>query len=173
MRRLFFALRPDAETRAALAAAAQEIDVYDGRRVRPENLHLTLVFLGAVPPPTYARLLSSAAPDMLAPFELSIALAGWWRKSAVSWLAPLEEPPSLLRLQAALAAHARALGCALEDRPFRPHITIARACRRAPRAMDAITVVWQVTDFTLMESRSDDAGARYQVRRRWPLNTCS
>ncbi len=48
MPRLFYALWPDDAARAQLAQAAAALNVHDGQRVRDENLHLTLVFLGAV-----------------------------------------------------------------------------------------------------------------------------
>ncbi|MGV3652978.1 MAG: 2'-5' RNA ligase family protein, partial [Noviherbaspirillum sp.] len=60
--RLFFALWPDQETRTALAALQSHVP---GRRIRPGNLHVTLVFLGLQPAallPTLRAILASLPP---------------------------------------------------------------------------------------------------------------
>ncbi|MEQ8661605.1 MAG: RNA 2',3'-cyclic phosphodiesterase, partial [Gammaproteobacteria bacterium] len=140
MARLFFALWPDARTRDALAAAAAQVDVRDARRVRPENLHLTLAFLGAVPALAEDALCAVPPAPGATSFALDIGLAGWWRDSRVAWLAPLDVPDALPALHAAVSSAARAAGIAPACQPYRPHVTIARAARRAPRAAGAFAV---------------------------------
>ncbi|MEQ8353932.1 MAG: RNA 2',3'-cyclic phosphodiesterase [Gammaproteobacteria bacterium] len=169
MARLFFALWPDAATRRALAAAAAQVDVRDARRMRVENLHLTVAFLGEVTPLAFEALAAlPPAPDVRA-FTLDIGLAGWWRGSRVAWLAPLAVPAALGALHDAVNATAQGAGIVPDQRPYRPHVTIARAARRAPRAAAAFEVHWQVTDFALVESIAEAAGPCYRVRRHWPL----
>ena len=47
--RVFFAIWPDAAAQKRLAELAEQLEaVCDGRKVRAENIHLTLVFLGEV-----------------------------------------------------------------------------------------------------------------------------
>ncbi len=169
MARLFFALWPDEATRDALAKAAAHVDVREGRRVRPANLHLTLAFLGNVPAAAQTALMAGEPAPSAAAFTLDVGLAGWWRSSRVAWLAPLEEPLALHALQAAVSDAADAAGLPVECRPYRPHVTIARHVRRAPRSLEAFEVRWQVTDFALVESLQGAVGAHYEVRRRWPL----
>ena len=168
MPRLFFALWPDAATRTALAHAAALVAPYGGRRVRPEHLHVTLAFLGAVPVSTYAALLSAPPVPDVPSFKLHIALAGWWRASRVTWLAPSSVPAPLLALHEVLRSRGLAYGLPAAREAFRPHVTVARATRRGPRVV-ACAVDWQVVDFALIESCSDGSGTRYEVRRRWPL----
>jgi 2'-5' RNA ligase len=169
--RLFFALWPDDATRDALAKAAASIDVREGRRVQPANLHLTLAFLGNVPSAAQTALMAAEPAPGAAGFALDVGLAGWWRASRVAWLAPLAEPPALHALHAAVNHAATAVGLAIERRAYRPHVTIARHLRRAPRGREAFEIHWQVTDFVLVESLHADAGGRYEVRRRWPLSS--
>ena len=169
MARLFFALWPDAAARDALARAAACVDVREGHRVRPANLHLTLAFLGSVPAAAQAALMAAEPAPGAAAFTLEVGLAGWWRTSRVAWLAPLEEPLALHALHAAVGDAASAAGLRVERRPYRPHVTIARHVRRAPRSLEAFQIRWQVTDFALVESLQEAVGARYEVRRRWPL----
>lgn len=173
MPRLFFALWPDGVTRAALTDAAALVDVRDGRRVRPENLHLTLRFLGEVTPEHAAALDSEPLEARVAPFEFTLEHAGWWRASKVTWLAPLAPPDALGALAAALDDALAERGFEREPRPFRPHVTIARGSRRAPRAAGPFEVRWAVQDFALVASVTDPAGARYEVVRRWPLGAAA
>lgn len=172
MPRLFFALWPDAATRADLARAAALVDTYGGRRVGPEHLHLTLAFLGSVPESVYAALLAAPPVSGVPPFGLHIALAGWWRASRVTWLAPLQVPAPLHTLRETLCARGRSYGLPVPRDGFRPHVTVARGTHRAPRAV-ACAVDWQVSDFALIESRGDASGTGYEVRRRWPLSAPS
>ena len=60
-------------------------------------------------------------------------------------------------------------GLAVEAAPYRPHVTVAREVRRAPRATGSIAAHWPVADFALVVSQTDPAGVRYAVLARWPL----
>jgi 2'-5' RNA ligase len=167
--RLFFALWPDAGTRAALADAAMRVDIRAARRVQADDLHLTLSFLGEVGAIERRHLAGMAAPD-LPGFTLEFGLCGWWRASHVAWLAPLAVPVALDALQAWTAAAGARVGVAPEVRPFRPHVTIARQATRVPRASGGLELTWQVTDFALVESVADPRSTRYRVCAAWPLS---
>lgn len=167
--RLFFALWPDAGTRAALAEAAAAVDVRDGRRTRPENLHLTLRFLGEVDAARVPSLLARAPPPALPGFTLTLDDAGWWRASRVAWIAPLAAPAALCGLARGLDEALAGLGFAADPRPFRPHVTVARNLRRAPRVSSPFSVSWRVCDLALVSSVTDPAGPRYEVLGTRPL----
>ena len=169
MPRLFYALWPDDATRAQLAEAALTIDIRDGRAVRPENLHMTLHFLGEVDGDVAGELAAMTTAFEIAAFALEIGDTGWWRGARVAWLASLATPPELDQLFVHLQDYLHACGMAPDDRPFRPHITVARKVRRAPRVSGSISVRWWVDDFALIASQTDPAGARYEVLNRWPL----
>ncbi len=170
MPRLFFALWPDPRTREALAAAADALDIRDGRRVRDENLHLTLAFLGQVDDACAARLAGLSFSPAPAPVVLDVTATGWWRGAGVAWLAPETPPPALTRLRDRILDAARGAGAVPDPRAYRPHITVARAVRRAPRARGSIATHWQADDFALVESHTESAGARYVAIRRWALD---
>lgn len=169
MPRLFYALWPDDVTRMALAEAATHIDIRDARAVRAENLHMTLHFLGEVDGDASSELAAATIAFEIAPFVLEIGTSGWWRGARVAWLAPYETPPELGQLCMELQAHLNSRGVAPDERPFRPHITMARKVRRAPRVSGSIAVHWPVNDFALVASQTDPAGACYEVLKRWPL----
>ena len=122
---------PDA-ARAAIEAATQLLrpTLPGFRWVPAENLHLTLVFLGWVDPgevdPIRAELESAAA--VAAPFRAGLGAAGRFPdrgKARIVWFgftsgaAELEGLAGRVRLAVAKRV--------AEDRPFRPHITVARA----------------------------------------------
>ena len=111
-----------------------------GNFSRRENLHLTLAFLGEVPQqrvPEVRRCMDAAAG---APFALEIGRPGRFRGSQgdTLWLA-VHAPQALYDLQGRLAAALRRTGFVLENRPFTPHLTLARrAAAPAGFAWDAV-----------------------------------
>ncbi|MGR8920711.1 MAG: RNA 2',3'-cyclic phosphodiesterase [Gammaproteobacteria bacterium] len=169
MPRLYFALWPDTRARAELQRAAEAVDVREGRRVRPENLHLTVLFLGSVgagPAAALADLDLGPAPPVVC---LEFGISGWWRSSGVAWLAPFETPPALAELHERVGRAVTALGLEPEKRRFRPHVTVARAVRRAPRTTGEVACRWVARRMCLVESFTEPAGARYEIRREWAL----
>lgn len=173
MPRLYFALWPTASVRERLAQAAQALDIRDGRRIRPENLHLTLCFLGEVSPAAAAALAALDWRGCGKAVTCEIGTTGWWRRGGVAWLGLLNTPPALSALRARIVRVALALGQRVDQRSFSPHVTVARRVTRAPRATGAIDCRWPVADFALVKSHQDAWTARYTVVRRWPLEDAS
>ncbi|MGQ9779136.1 MAG: RNA 2',3'-cyclic phosphodiesterase [Bacillota bacterium] len=119
----------------ARAAAARLEELRQGSRgirwVRPEQLHLTLKFLGETPRAELPQLFSALAGVAAAtrPFSLSLAPGGVFPPGGpprVIWLGvtPEEELAVLAaRVEEALVP----LGHPPEKRPFRAHLTLGRA----------------------------------------------
>ncbi len=125
--RLFFALWPDPQTRASLAALAQRVAVETGgRATTPDNVHLTLAFLGAQPRDSATELIARAGAIDASPFVLTLDHIDCWRKNAIAWLGASEIPPALASLREALLASLAPLHIADEARPFAVHVTLAR-----------------------------------------------
>jgi 2'-5' RNA ligase len=130
--RLFAALELPADVRAALAAFGRTAAGHDHalRPVAEDALHLTLAFLGH-------RALDEVDPAREAVRAVTGSVAPPLALDGALWLAPRRPHVLTVALQdgdGALAAlHARVvegLASALpwqpEDRPFRPHVTVAR-----------------------------------------------
>jgi 2'-5' RNA ligase len=107
----------------------------DGRPVRwvqVEGLHLTLRFLGPTAPDRVdevAAAVSRAAQVQAAPFEIRLGGAGAFPDASrprALWLGIRAGAENLGRLAAAVSAALNADGWNLEERPYRPHLTIAR-----------------------------------------------
>lgn len=167
-RRLFFALWPEPALRLAVQELAARLPE-DGRAVRPENLHITLLFLGATPAERLPALLQAAGKLDAPAFDLRLDQGGWWRKSGIWWLAPGDTPPALKQLAHTLAELARGEGLDVRLEDFRPHLSLRRKARRAPEFPPFAPLQWRARDFVLMESITHAEGAEYREVGRWAL----
>ena len=170
MSRLFYALWPDDRTRARLAAVADALPQRPGRRETTANLHITLLFLGSIAAAERDRLVTGTAAIVGTPFSLELDHCGWWRTARVAWLAPTRIPAPLLQLASDLRQLAHAAGIRTDERPYRPHMTLARKVNRAPGHVEFPPVRWDIDGFSLLESSPGGAGSRYRQLARWPLN---
>jgi len=168
-RRLFFALWPDDETRAAIAALAREQIHRQARRVAADNLHITLAFPGNVTARVQACLEQAAGGVNGAPFDLAIDRLGYWSGPRILWAAPALTPPELWSLVTSLREVLTACGLIPEDRPYQAHITLARKASQALNVTRTAPIPWSIRQFCLVESVSEPAGVRYRVLRFWPL----
>jgi 2'-5' RNA ligase len=142
--RLFVALEPPEEVRRAIdeRVAAERGRLPAANWVRPENLHLTLVFLGELPETRVLeaeRALAAAAAACAPANEVTVAAAGGFPERGpirVVWLG-LEPVAELARIADALRAAARAAGLPFDAKPFRAHLTLARCRRPWPAALRA------------------------------------
>jgi 2'-5' RNA ligase len=162
--RVFFALWPDAEAAAHLAALAQELTARGGGRVmRPASLHLTLAFVGAVTPAQRGELEGIAAGIRAEAFHLSLDRLGFWPQRGILWAGCRQVPEALRHLAGALAADLRGAGFALDPRTGQvPHLTLARRARYAALPRLATPIGWQVEEFALVESHLH-AAAGYET----------
>jgi 2'-5' RNA ligase len=170
LQRLFFALWPDADTRAALHALQREPGPASGRPVHPEDIHQTLVFLGQVEAGRLPCVLAAADQVRASAVTLELTRLGYWRGPRVAWAAPAETPPDLLDLVDQLWGGLAVCGFDRETRPFQSHVTLARKARSFPTATLERPIPWKVRDFVLVTSLSVPEPPRYQVLQRWPLS---
>lgn len=162
--RLFVSLRPPPEVRDHLAHAAVGL-----RTTRVEQWHVTLAFLGEVPDAAPLRPGLAAAAAASAPLALRLRDGGFFRAPGVLYAGLSGDVEGLHVLAADVGAACRAAGVEFQDRPFRPHLTVAR---RLP--VDAGVLAgyqgpaWTARELELVRSR---LGARteHEVLERWPL----
>jgi 2'-5' RNA ligase len=171
-RRLFFALMPPEPARARLhQEAARLLPIVRGRAIPRENIHLTLVFLGAVDAALVPRVGDFASAVRGRRFVLSFDEVGLWPRSGILWAGCGVTPAPIADLVVSLRAGAGACGLAVDSRAFRPHVTLLRnARRRPPERTLSPPLEWEVHSFCLMESETHASGARYGVVRAWDLH---
>ncbi|MFO1410356.1 MAG: RNA 2',3'-cyclic phosphodiesterase [Steroidobacteraceae bacterium] len=182
-RRLFFALVPGGAARASLQALARQHAPRRARLVGAADLHLTLVFLGAVGEELLPRLRAAAAQLRGAPCTVRLERLERWRGGLLCATGPVPAP--LQALHARLVGLARELGLAVDARPLRAHVTLARGLPRTALAAGATTPAgsagpagatlpplrWRSRAFCLMESRRRPDGGRYTIVGRWRLDS--
>jgi 2'-5' RNA ligase len=139
MLRSFVALEVPAGIQVALADSTaslrQALPRPLVRWVAPDNIHLTIIFLGDVPPARLEQLADALRDEanMHEPFELSVRGLGAFphaRKARIIWIG-LEAPPGFAALVRGVQSTAAKLGFALEERPLSPHLTIGRVGQHA------------------------------------------
>ncbi|MCQ8102556.1 RNA 2',3'-cyclic phosphodiesterase [Methylomonas sp. SURF-2] len=165
MKRLFFALWPDEETRRQCHRLSQALS-HAGKPVAADNLHVTLVFLGNIDRAEQEALAQAAASLPVQAMELKFDRLCFWKKPAVLCLAAGQCPPPVSTLVAELSLRAERLGIGLDKRPYRPHVTLARKAKNLPD-MTFEPIVWRARGFGLLESVATPAGVEYRLIERW------
>lgn len=168
--RLFFALWPDEAARRQLEALGAAMrKACGGRPTRPENLHLTLVFLGEVEAARLAEVKSAGDAVRVPPFELRFREPGYWFHNRIAWVAPADPPRALFDLVAGLQDALVVHGFPREERPYVPHLTLLRHARCTGGEWPRVDIAWPVREFTLVSSRLSEDGAAYERLLSWPL----
>jgi 2'-5' RNA ligase len=188
--RLFLAIEPTSEARAILAGVLSRATDALGpagaalRWITPENLHLTLQFLGDVEPGRLEPLVASLRPSIgLRPFVVSLDRFGVFPPSGpprTIWLGLGRGANDVRQIYQELGRRLLALGHEPETRPFSPHLTVARVrdqhrargqAVRATLASIALPAIeWPVTHASLFESDLSGPRPRYTERGRLELS---
>jgi 2'-5' RNA ligase len=143
----------------------------------PENLHVTLIFLGEVPDTelhAICRLVSDGVAGT-GPFSLSVQAVGCFphvRRPRVVWVGVGAGTQELVKIHDDLEAPLFDLGYRTEDRKYTPHITLGRVKSAGPT--DKLTAAiqknagWQggeqvVSEIHIMGSELTPNGPRYTV----------
>jgi 2'-5' RNA ligase len=143
---------------------------------REENIHLTLKFLGELQTSRLSNLSNAAAQTVVdfKPFEITLEETGVFPKHGrprVLWIGVKDESGKLAELQARLEEACVRQGFAREERPFRPHLTIARLRKpqgaltlaAAHKEMYFETAVVRVAELLVLRSEPSSLESRYTV----------
>lgn len=169
-RRLFFALWPAAETRERFASfLGPLVGPTGGRPQRPDQLHVTLAFLGSVPESRLDDVREAGRAAQGAPFEVTFDRVDFWPRPKVLCLTATRTPEELRRLVETLNRALQSHRFETEDRPFRAHVTLARKVPHAQRETAIAPLAWPATELSLVESITEPAGARYEPLAHWSL----
>ncbi len=168
--RLFFALWPGGEERQEIVRATRSlVKASGGKPVPAENLHITLVFLGSLETSRVEAIREAAARANGGAFDLELDRVGHWPRPRILWLAPTIFPVALTQLVDSLWLALEACDIGREQRPFKPHMTLARKVGSPRRLDNTRAVPWQVRDFMLVKSVTTPRNATYSVIDSWRL----
>lgn len=178
--RSFLAVEISPNVRARGAQVINALNVTDAKItwVQPQNLHLTLVFLGDIQMeevPDLCQAMTRAVAH-LPPFDLEVRGVGAFPTLARPrsiWLGVGRGSEDMIKLHASLEKELSELGYRPEGRRFRPHLTLGRV-RQAPRdpselvrlleeRKDYLADVMSVADITLFSSELTKEGPVYDV----------
>ena len=179
MTRTFISLDLSNEAREALRRELRRLEraLPGVRMTDPASLHLTLAFLGELEDEALATIiaLTGEVARQSPPFRLALKGLGVFgppTSPRVVWAGVGGDTRRLLALQRRLADALEAQGYPREQRPFAPHLTLARLSRpldeaaylrlralldaRAPQSAN-----WPVAEVQVMRSELSALGARY------------
>ncbi len=176
--RLFVAVTPSAAALDEIATAIDRVRSLapDLRWTSAAQWHLTLAFLGDVNadrlPELSTRLQRAASRHQ--PIRLAFGAAGKF-DGRVRWLSVQGDRPALAALAGSAAAAARRSGIPIEDRRYRPHLTLARSS--TPVSLTGLVAelggfsgsAWTAVEVALIQSQLGQGPPRYQTVERWPL----
>jgi len=180
---LFVALEIPFAVRENLAALLESLRAVSSqtRWVRPENLHVTLKFMGEVPETKLAAtrsVLAGVRSDQ--PVTVDFRGLGFFpneKRPRVFW-AGIEASPNLKTLAADIESVVEKLGIPREQRPFSPHLTLARfeppglpeklrsaIQENAAREFGSL----RTNQYHLIESKLKPSGAEYTTLESFPF----
>lgn len=183
--RAFVAANLDSGLKAALARVQDRLKATraDVGWVRPENLHLTLKFLGQVEEGRLGVIgeAIAVAATGCGPIRLVFEGLGAFpspRAARVVWIGLSHGAEALAKLQTRIETGLESLGFAREERPFTAHLTLGRVRSPAHREQLASALTGAPTEtlgemaldrIELMKSDLHVAGARYSILQSFSL----
>ncbi|HEY2473050.1 MAG TPA: RNA 2',3'-cyclic phosphodiesterase [Terracidiphilus sp.] len=147
------------------------------RWASPETWHITLQFLGETSPEQYDCTLASLRRIRSTQVPVWLEGTGVFDRAGV-FFAGVNVSPELRLVQKLVTAATAKCGFSAEDRPYHPHVTLARAkgdkrhvLRKLKDRADLKATFPRFTAnaFLLYEAFLGPGGSRYEVRERFPL----
>lgn len=147
----------------------------------PESWHITLQFLGATSETQYACVVEHLQQISARSLKIGLGSLGFFDRAGV-FFADVQVSPQLASLQRFVTHTTSLCGFVPEDRPYHPHITLARGKgqsgggirdlkrRLESEIKDGIQFPsFTAAEFLIYESFLSSSGSRYEVRARFPL----
>jgi len=177
--RLFVALEISTNVRKCLASLIRELREVDPnpKWINPDNLHVTLKFIGEVAPEKVAEI-GDVLAAVRTPQQVIAEFRGMGffpdaRRPSVAWVG-IESPPILSFLATEVNRVLAPLGIPREEKPFVPHLTIARFKETRLSSLLRVEIekrksrefgMLATGEFHLIESKRKSTGAEYTTLR--------
>ncbi len=179
MIRAFLAIELSSSIREKISSLQQELKktLPPINWVRPESIHLTLKFLGYVEPSRISQLLLALERIGTTQHGFSIEVQGVGvfphvKHPRILWVGVTDKTHALQELVLEIEATLEPLGFTPEEKPYHPHLTLARIKRDNTRVGAALLEsgvlerephlgILTVDRLTLFQSDLDSTGATY------------
>jgi RNA 2',3'-cyclic 3'-phosphodiesterase len=197
--RIFVGIDLSSEVRARIEHFVKGVEGFapEARWMRPESLHITLKFVGEQPQERVEAMIERLRQVESCAFEIHLAGHGFFPTATaprVFWIG-IQACSRLAELAEKIDATMAALGIPREDRPYSPHLTLARAGGKsgAPKSRkgDGSNSIFakvqkrlaamsnldfgamMASDFILYQSQLSSGGSKYTMLHRFPLRTAT
>ncbi|MEO8187382.1 MAG: RNA 2',3'-cyclic phosphodiesterase [Burkholderiaceae bacterium] len=161
--RCFIAAWPDEPTRIALSSLSDHVrQRVEHRRVsRPDDLHLTLAFIGNLAEDIALDLSDAIAKLRFTPFAWQLDALGFFKEAGVVWLgAGGETTEPLVDLGDRVRALLDQMNVAYDRRPLAPHVTLLHGVRSFA-AKQVAPIRWCIDSLALYRSDPARQASRY------------
>ena len=197
--RIFIGIDLDPEVRARIERFLEGVEGFapEARWMRPESLHITVKFIGEQPPERVEAITERLRRLESSAFEIRAGGYGFFptaKAPRVFWIG-IHAGQQLAELAGSIDIATAELGVPREDRPYSPHLTLARAGagRRSgspkwrngdgPNATFAVLEkrlaamgeldfgTMTANEFILYQSQLSPAGSKYTRLQRFSMKT--
>jgi 2'-5' RNA ligase len=193
--RVFIGIDLEDEVRTKIARFLEGVRGFapEARWVRPESLHMTLKFVGEQKPEQVEGISDRLRRVEGSAIDIRLGGHGFFptaKSPRVFWIG-IQAGPELAELAATIDAGVAELGVPPEDRPFSPHLTLARGGsgsgspkrRKSDRPNSTFAVLEKrlaamgdldfgtmtAREFILYQSQLSPKGSKYTKLQRFPL----
>jgi 2'-5' RNA ligase len=193
--RIFIGIDLDPEVRARIERFLEGVEGFapEARWVRPESLHITLKFIGEQPTERVEGITERLRRVESSAFEIRVRGYGFFptaKAPRVFWIG-IDAGPQLAELAESIDIATAELGIPREDRPFSPHLTLARGRGKSgspkwrkgdsPNATFAVLAkrlaamgeldfgTMTANEFILYQSQLSPIGSKYTKLQRFPM----
>lgn len=172
--RLFIGLWLDDDAVAELSGWAHDAQALCGGRImQPQDMHLTVAFLGQTDPEQTDALIKAVAhwPVQLQPLRLT--RFGMFERARVVWAGPAEDDPAswLFLLYDTLWSKLVSMGWRRPESVFRPHVSLLRSAQPCDvTALHRPAVLAHPQRCVLVASQPGASRSDYQVLAQLPVS---
>lgn len=168
--RVFLALFPDPPMQRQLSLQANQLEpVCGGRKIRPQHLHLTLLFIGNIAVTRIETLKQAMATINAKPFEIAFDTVCYWKHNQIVSLQAANVPAELMALVSTLKIALTDNGFTFDNRDYQPHITLIRNAAHAIQNHHIQPIPLVAAKWLLVQSKPVRNHVDYVPLGRWPL----
>lgn len=185
--RVFIGLDIPAEIRTRIGETMERLRglAPEARWVRTESLHVTLKFIGEASESKVLEIQRRLKQIKAPAFEIEFKDAGFFpspKSARVFWIG-IHAPDALSQLAATIEQSLEKFGIAREEKPYQPHLTLARAIQGGPgrcfqilqQRLDPADPMrfgtMTAREFFLYKSELQRGGAKYTRLQGFPLES--